>query len=58
MQTRELKQHLNPPRVTVIAPNSKQNIRKQSFLNFFPIVFLKQAGHNISVASYKSINDS
>ena len=58
MQTTELKQHLNPPRVTVIAPNSKQNIRKEKFSNFFAIVFLKQVGHNISVASYKSINDS
>ena len=58
MQTIELKQHLSPPRVTVIASNSKQNIRKEKFFNFFALVFLKQAGDNISVASYKSINDS
>ena len=54
MQTIELKQHLNPPRVTVIASNSKQNLGKEKFKNFFPI----EAGHNISVASSKSINDS
>ena len=47
MQTIELKQHWNPPRVTVIASNSKQNIRKEKFKNFFSIVFLKQAGHKI-----------
>ena len=31
MQTTVLKQHLNPPRVTVIAPNSKQNLGKENF---------------------------
>ena len=51
MQTIELKQHLNPPRVTVIASNSKQNLGKEKFKNFFAIVFLEQARHNISVAS-------
>ena len=57
MQTIELKQHLSPPRVTVIASNSKQNARKEKFKNFLAVVFLKQAGYNKSVASYKSLND-
>ena len=47
MQTIELKQHFSSLGVTVIASNSKQNIRKEKFKNFFAIVFLKQAGHKI-----------
>ena len=31
MQTTELKQHWKTPRVTVIAPNSKQNLGKENF---------------------------
>ena len=57
MQTIELKQHFSSLGVTVIASNSKQNARKEKFKNFLAVVFLKQAGYNKSVASYKSLND-